>query len=1005
MIRQHRGLALIVVVAVLGVLAVLATCFATLARLERCASQQRIHQTQALLLARSGLEDALARLDMGQDALARESGYRGEDWDDDGTLTAEGTAETYCPGVLNTQDCPLPFALRPSFFSRDPLRRDAHGLQAPARIRVDGLERGSSGSFTSRGCYALKIEDESGKLCVNGGILGGTPAQGWNGPLTRILGNLGRRLGLPALGTDLMTMRPQGGYRSLDEVQAAAGTSTTDLSPYLCLAAWTDRKVIRPSSRTINYRAYSDLKKARGALLLEEGGRPPVNLNAASGPVLAALIEGLQGDLYHLNIPEVSFVPDWTRVTWPVPYAVTAASADAIAGAVLASRPFRTWPDFEAFLDSLVPSVLNGYFAPGRNPSACNLGLSDLLKANFNPNTMLEKQMPDELSWRWIDKSDLTAWSTEGNLSPTGNFTLHALGRVTGPDGKLLASTGASALVRAFDLLRQTTQRDFVEGRTPDASGTSYLSLANPFPVFPIPPQRTTGASAGWNTWAAGRGLGAITYPCPMPAVNAGNAADCDGCIGLASVEMPSSDPTGGSLLFLQHFDDGWNADFVLPTRDERLKPTAFGADSGLQRDCTLPVWPASGVEPNTLHPDGAFLQDGRCPSYSAWNLPRDADLRSNHGSLSYWVKRNSRDLTVSLDFSCVKREVRSRTMKEGTQALMVGRGGGTSWGELVMGIILENWAEPDPAPAPWASSDGLHEQGSGSTFLRSAPVNYGLGVTQLPAVPDMRWRLVGAFYDDDERIAGRDVWASVMGVSGSRPEARYDPNPLNLFNGPSGEKLVTSPAAIFTLGCDGDHFDGFEVHYVQHAVLDEFAICDFKDDALVARPRFDAWVLNRFQDGRYYKGDDGTFLSVPLAPSLRGSCRLLSASWTERLPSQERLETRRSSLTDASQALIPRLHDRRLDNTRLQVDLLESGGTLTGPGIQRLDSPGGSPIQRSLPAFRYRVRFRTSPLLDPVTGLPDDANQPVLETPFLDDITFAWQPAEGPSVLSWKRE
>ena len=41
------------------------------------------------------------------------------------------------------------------------------------------------------------------------------------------------------------------------------------------------------------------------------------------------------------------------------------------------------------------------------------------------------------------------------------------------------------------------------------------------------------------------------------------------------------------------------------------------------------------------------------------------------------------------------------------------------------------------------------------------------------------------------------------------------------------------------------------------------------------------------------------------------------------------------------------------------------------------------------------RVLFRNN--------LTDPTNQGVLETPFLDDITFTWQPASGPRVLSWQ--
>ena len=67
-----RGFALLVVVGVLGGLSVLAAAFVTMAQMERRASEQRVHATQAFLLARSGIEDALARLAAGQ-----QTGYGG----------------------------------------------------------------------------------------------------------------------------------------------------------------------------------------------------------------------------------------------------------------------------------------------------------------------------------------------------------------------------------------------------------------------------------------------------------------------------------------------------------------------------------------------------------------------------------------------------------------------------------------------------------------------------------------------------------------------------------------------------------------------------------------------------------------------------------------------------------------------------------------------------------------------------------------------------------------
>ena len=134
---MRRGLALILVVGVLGVLAVLGSAFAVLSRLERKAASQRVNATKAWLLARSGVEDAMARVFMGQ-----EPAYGGEDWNADGTFSAmEQAQEVYQPGTSNVADCPVKYAMCPSFFKRDLLGQPWLGT-------VDGKQRGISGRLS-----------------------------------------------------------------------------------------------------------------------------------------------------------------------------------------------------------------------------------------------------------------------------------------------------------------------------------------------------------------------------------------------------------------------------------------------------------------------------------------------------------------------------------------------------------------------------------------------------------------------------------------------------------------------------------------------------------------------------------------------------------------------------------------------------------------------------------------------------------------------------------------
>ena len=238
----------------------------------------------------------------------------------------------------------------------------------------------------------------------------------------------------------------------------------------------------------------------------------------------------------------------------PHPYEISPALASRIVDALLARRaaaPFVCWEDFSEWCDSLVPGMINGMIAD-ELIDGCDSGGAALLKANFDPNTHLNKQLPDELMHYWLDKSDLNVWSTEGSLVPTGVFTVSCVGRVLGPDGRLLAERSLGNRVEAFSFLRQTSQKDFLGGRTPDATPDSCLSLSSG--------ARTAGAGASWGNWG-GRGLAVMTYPCPPMALPA-KAADFDGAIALATVEMPPLDPpdsrpAGAGLKFLHHFDDG----------------------------------------------------------------------------------------------------------------------------------------------------------------------------------------------------------------------------------------------------------------------------------------------------------------------------------------------------------------------------------------------------------------------------------------------------------------
>ncbi len=969
----RRGVALLVVLGILGVLGVVAVTFVTMARLERHASGKRLNATKALLLARSGMEDVLARLSAGQDPTVPASRYGGEDWNADGVKNlVEPGNEMYDTSALNVDDCPVRHALRPSFFKAD-------AFSNPDLLNVESRLRGYSGVLAgdhaaAGNTYALKVEDESAKINVNGGFLDavdrdvdGIPdhrdtdirpnsadpkdtGRGWNFQLARILDILGSQpeVSEANLGRRILQNRPMGGYRSVEQLKALIGAGR-DLSPFLTVSSWVDARVVHPNgyAAEIPQPSLADVQQARLPLRLEEGGRSPVNLNAAPRAVLVSLFQGLTGTC-------------WKFPTACVSYDIPASMAGAVADRILtrrASTPFGTWGEFSAFCDALTdPSapVITGMNLSGLQAQVGggNLCGADLLKANVDPNTQLNKTLPDQLMWRWIDKSDLTVWSTEGSLGPTGRFQVSSLGRVLDRQGRLLAECACRADVEAFSLLRQTSQKDFVgeRGRLQD-----YLSLADPGYC-------TTGASAAWL--GGGQGLAVTTYPC-IPNALPSNAAEFDGALGLASTELLPDNPPTGKILFLHHFDDGWDADLGA---DTSWKQGPNG--DRLQGNAGVSIWPDDAtLPPSTLNPEGGHAEKFRAPAFpTLGNLPEDPAAgpdparHGRRGVVSYWIKSteeetgvNQPDKTESIDFSCV------RIFAAETQAILVGRRD-DAWG-----IMAESAADAE---------DGAER----NCFVQE---DFAW------RLPGGRWSLVNTLWDFDEppaldlnlAFSLRRFDAAVTGVQGYIP-----------LSYPS-EDLAT-PDVFFVLGGQ-DCTTGSQVvrSYTDH-VMDEFAILDFGAIEADAWGACETWAATRYQDGRYYKGNDGAFLSAPLLPSGGARVRLLSARWTEYLPRETRMEF--SSPHAMPSTGNPRGLDPTLAGSGLALELLGAAGTLSGASLQPLAQ--GAALHLSLPAFRYRVTFRPTPDWTPDERL----NQPVLETPFLDDVTFAWQACSGPRVLAW---
>lgn len=311
---------------------------------------------------------------------------------------------------------------------------------------------------------------------------------------------------------------------------------------------------------------------------IEIVGRAPVNVNTARREVLIALLSNLQGfyiterkrnnlrwqgGFYFAFTLQNRFAPGtggseygYLVETYPIaaPGGVGIPAA-LIADEILACRkrqaspyvnyatkpwsgPFRTWTQFNLFVDALVEAgALNdprpihkayeeeavdqtGYGNLVPDPTAtaqAARAIGDVLKANFNPNLHLNELNPDANLYLLVDKTDLIVNSTEFCFVPTGYFEVESLGRVLRPangqtdaltasNNSLMAQAKVDAVLKLYDLYRETTQKQFYGGSLPaqvSVLGTNSNSALEigPEPDNGVFPGNLGAAGAPDNEW------------------------------------------------------------------------------------------------------------------------------------------------------------------------------------------------------------------------------------------------------------------------------------------------------------------------------------------------------------------------------------------------------------------------------------------------------------------------------------------------------------------------
>jgi len=1077
---HRRALALLVVLGVLGVMTILALAFVSLAQLERRASQQRTNASKAFFLARSGLEDALARLGMGQDPYFAPSRYAGEDWNANGVRDGiEIPAETYRRGILDLEGCPVPQALRPSFAAQNAI--------GPLLRPVDGRLRGYTGILAGDSApkgNAWTVKVSSGGFHVNGGDSAQGPAVGYNATLRRMMGILAREIGAPlaqADGWNLLDLRPASGWSSFTQIRdRALGGSQAKLDvlkPYLSLKAWTDRHVIAPNvtdgtGGTLNMvdRPYSCWGNARGERLNPVNpasrapdfermpptalgrvvGRAPVDLAWARTrrPAMMALLEGLKGLYFYegtaaINLDTASYTYETAPQHWTV-YApvtgndqggslraVTVSNAWAVALLPLFQNPatdLSTWQKFNAFCDTL-PFAGTVTLDPSTWAPVPDLqALRDLIKANFNPNSDLNKFNPCKGMWKLVDKSDLLVYSTEFSLAPVNPRQLESLGVVLDASGRILAQRRIQATAGP-GVVRLSTQKELVSEDlgSLEYAGDERAPRLPGFDVGGLPAFLTESAGIdktwghrldtraryplGWMDGDCG-GVSLQTYP--EPVVNPGGGlavapADYAGGLQLATIETAKDAfytvPVVAGLPqmnLLARFDDGfdlddWDAAYAngnLCLPGSRQVTTA---------ELGLSVWCANaGSKLNTLYPDGAYSEVRRVPSYYD-----KGNCHGFHGALSLWVKTiynlpfhgpGGAPASARRTHPFVMRSAPASPDQQffflGDKHDSIGTPGGQGLGmQFELGKNVDDQdntleiCQEDRLTAGWASPH--------------------------------TWQLVTATWDFLSTVRDDTGRFIVDGGGGQNPGAMGSTNYYVSQYGawPSAAADITADNAgnlhRFALGAQGEQipnratWEYAGITPAADATLDELAIYDFggapagggivPPDALLAA---ETLATSRYQAGRYYKGSGqapgagGAFTTDPGPAWVSAPIRLPPGSvlqelrWTwnspAALPSDyaevETLKTDLSGWLGTEAASRSVLASGWAAPPAGAVQSWKVGGVLSGP-------------------FRARVTFRRN-----VPG-SITADTPILESPVLDDLTILYLPPGGMSLLAYGEE
>ncbi|MFC1586875.1 PilX N-terminal domain-containing pilus assembly protein [Planctomycetota bacterium] len=318
-------------------------------------------------------------------------------------------------------------------------------------------------------------------------------------------------------------------------------------------------------------------------------------------------------------------------------------------------EPFATWQEFYRFIDRFIDDPLH----PGDDPIAGFTKYhADLLKANCNPNSRLNDYNPDAHIFQYVDKSQLTQYTTEFCFEPAGTFQISSLGIIKNSNNEIAAKYQIHCVAKVFEILRISSQAQFMEGYETEDDLINYFDESLTMPT------------AGAGNAAAANGFTLQSYPEPVinadskpftnPDTDRNYLDDSlhDGYLSIATWQNsrhaqstdtylinfnttlePNSDP------YIPLVPPTWEMTYY-PYRsefgfyfDHKADPDIFASNTPTVNRLTHGK--NQKFLPGVLYPDGAYSGRHRCLGFNAVEIGDTDNHTGMIGSINFWIKPN----------------------------------------------------------------------------------------------------------------------------------------------------------------------------------------------------------------------------------------------------------------------------------------------------------------------------------------------------------------------------